>query len=182
MKKIDFIALQTAHFPLLLEWLNTPHVKTWWDSDVEWNIEKIADKYDSYVHGFKVENSIKKPIHAFLIRYEQTPIGYIQYYNAYDFARELALLHLPDSLAAVDIYIGELSYLGHGIGSMAVSMFLEQFVFPHYEAVFADPDIRNIAAIQSYEKAGFKRAKIQSDDPVLRMLCFRNKEMQMVLA
>jgi hypothetical protein len=29
----DFRALQSADFPLLLHWLNAPHVRQWWQHD-----------------------------------------------------------------------------------------------------------------------------------------------------
>jgi len=29
-----FQPLAISHFPLLLQWLETPHVKAWWDQDV----------------------------------------------------------------------------------------------------------------------------------------------------
>ncbi len=48
-KHISFRSLSEQDFSLLLKWLETPHVKTWWDSDVVWTIDKITRKYGSYV-------------------------------------------------------------------------------------------------------------------------------------
>lgn len=49
----------------------------------------------------------RKPIKAYLIYKAYHPIGYIQFYNAYDFPREEGELlnGLPSSLAALDFYI-----------------------------------------------------------------------------
>lgn len=49
---ISFRSLFEQDFPLLLKWLETPHVKTWWDSEVAWTIDKINQKYSSYVNQY----------------------------------------------------------------------------------------------------------------------------------
>ena len=50
---VIFKPLKREHFPLLLKWLETPHVKKWWDSDINWTLELIEKKYSSYTQGFK---------------------------------------------------------------------------------------------------------------------------------
>ena len=51
---ITFTSLTESHFPLLLKWLETTHVKLWWDQDVKWTPELIQEKYGSYVKGYKL--------------------------------------------------------------------------------------------------------------------------------
>jgi len=51
LMKITFTPLQESHFPLLLKWLETPHVKAWWDKDIHWTPELIKKRYASYVQG-----------------------------------------------------------------------------------------------------------------------------------
>lgn len=62
---IIFKPLQENHFPLLLNWLETSHVKAWWDQDVKWTPELIKERFGSYVHGFKrlklKDRGIEKP-------------------------------------------------------------------------------------------------------------------------
>ncbi len=157
--EISFKPLLESHFPLLLKWLEKPHVKTWWDPDILWTEEQIRNKYRSYVQGYKLENGVVKTIHAFIIEADDHPIGYIQVYNAYDFPRSSPLSDLPEYLAAFDILIGDQEYLSKGIGSLALTLFWGTFFKGNYQAVFADPDRRNIAAIRAYEKAGFKKMK-----------------------
>ena len=65
-KTIQFIPLTHDHFPLLLTWLETPHVKAWWDQDVMWTAPKIDEKYGTYVQGYKILKGIQHPIHAFI--------------------------------------------------------------------------------------------------------------------
>jgi aminoglycoside 6'-N-acetyltransferase len=160
---LSFMPLAYKHFPLLLTWLQTPHVKEWYDTDMNWTSVTIAEKYESYVHGYKIHEGIKKPIHAYIIYLDDHPIGYIQYYNAYDFPRDgnmmLETSELPPQLAAIDLYIGEKDYIGKGLGSRIINSFLQEYVWPHFDACFVDPATANRAAIHVYEKAGFRIVK-----------------------
>ena len=79
--KITFIPLAKSHFPFLLKWLQAPHVKAWWDSDFEWTEDSITKKYTYYLGDNKIS--------AFIIECDETPIGYIQIYNAYEVLAQL---------------------------------------------------------------------------------------------
>lgn len=164
---IEFTALREDHFQLLITWLQTPHVAQWWAQGEVWDTQAVSEKYNSYVQGYKInEHGIKKNIDAFIIVYEQQPIGYIQFYNVYDFSRDIAFEEirkkLPAECAALDIFIGDLSCTGKGIGVLAIKEFLEQHVFKKFSACYVDPEKNNAAAIRAYEKAGFSQCA-QSD-------------------
>lgn len=167
---ITFKLLCESHFPLLLKWLKTPHVRAYWDADVQWTPELIQEKYDSYSKGYKLEKGIPKKIQAYIIFMDEEPIGYIQLYNAYDFPRSKPLIGLPENLAALDIFIGEVECLGKNLGSKALQLFLETIADPHYCNVLVDPEKRNIAAIKAYEKAGFKKIIQDKDTEEIDML------------
>jgi len=169
MMNITFVPLAESHFSLLLKWLEAPHVKKWWDKDVHWTSTLIQKKYSDYIKGYKLDNGIAKPINAYIICVDEKPVGYIQIYNAYDFARETPLSHLPESLAAFDVLIGEADYLKQGIGSKAITLFLDQYA-TSYSHVFVEPDSNNIAAIRVYEKVGFKKIFQKQDTKELWML------------
>ncbi len=170
--KIAFIALQERHLPSLLTWLETGHVKDWWDQDVHWTSELVKEKYGSYVHGYKIEDGIQKPLQAFIICIDDIEIGYIQLYNAHEFAREggISLNELPRSLAACDIFIGDPTYVGKGYGTALMKKFLQDYVDPKYEACFVDPDTANTKAIRAYEKAGFEKIKTIQNGTVTWMI------------
>ncbi len=91
--------------------------------------------------------------------HDNTPIGYIHYYNVHDdeWESELGAAGgaLPDSCAGVDLYIGELEFIGKGIGSKALEQFVNENVFPKFEYAFVDPNPANTGAIKAYSKAGF---------------------------
>ncbi len=153
---IAFRNLSEHDFPLLLKWLEIPHVKMWWDSEVIWTLDKITQKYSSYVNQYKIENGKKRSIFAFIILLDEQPIGYIQYYDARDF------LILPannacdlQKIAAIDFYLGEESVLGQGLGSVALMQFVQNIVFQQFDTALVTPDIKNHSAIACYQKAGF---------------------------
>ena len=166
---ITFEPLHESHFPLLLKWLETPHVKKWWDQDVTYTMDLVREKYSSYIKGYKRVDGQQKPIQGFIIHNNQNPIGYIQIYNAYDFPRSKILSGLPANLGAFDIFIAEESDLQQGLGSKAILEFLRVHG-NQYSNIFADPDSNNIAAIKCYEKAGFKRFSEQQDTEEVWML------------
>jgi len=173
---ITFIPLQQSHFPLLLKWLETPHVKAWWDQDVCWTSELIKEKYGTYVQEFKrlnlPDHIIEKPMHAFVVCVNGEEIGYIQYYNAYDFPREQGyeIEGLPQNMASLDVFIGEEDYFGKGLGPTIMKQFLKEKVDPFYDACFVDPDTINVQAIRAYEKAGFKKVKTVKEGTITWMV------------
>lgn len=162
MSKITFAPLKKSDFPLMLKWLESKHVKAWWDQDISYNLALIKEKYSSYTQGYKIENGIRKSMQAYIINLEQKPIGYIQLYNAYDFAYDNKLNNLPGSLCAFDVFIGDAQYLGKNIGSTAIVEFFKNFGC-EYEYIFISVDKDNIAAIKSYQKAGFKKLATQEN-------------------
>lgn len=170
--KLTFIPLQESHFPLLLKWLEMPHVKAWWDQDVQWTSKLIKKKFETYVQGYKILKNIKKPMHSFIICKDEKEIGYIQFYNAYDFPREQGYVieGLPKNMASLDVFIGEKDEVGKGLGALLLMQFLKEHIDPVYEACFVDPDTANVQAIRTYEKAGFKAVKTVSKGAITWMM------------
>ena len=171
-----FEKLNEIHFSLLLRWLESPHVKRWWDSDITWNEKLIKEKYETYVEGYKVlklksGEVIQKPINGYIIMYEDTPIGYIQYYDKDDFPSHHGYesLDIPKPCAGLDWYIGEVDFIGKGIGSEVLKLFIKDVIPQEFSHIFVDPEIDNIAAIRAYEKAGFQKIAEKVDEGVIWM-------------
>jgi aminoglycoside 6'-N-acetyltransferase len=158
---INFSPLDESHFPLLLKWLETPHVKEWWDEEINYTKQSIYDKYNSYTLGYKVTEGSRKNIYPFIINIDSKPVGYIQYYNFYDFPRvyDIILQNLPSSLAALDLFIGEYNYIGRGLGVKILKLFMKNYVFKKFDNCFVDPEDDNYSAIKTYERAGFEKIK-----------------------
>lgn len=166
---ITFTPLSASHFPLMLKWLESPHVKKWWDRDLVYTRELVEEKYGSYVKGYKQVGGTPKRISAYIICADNQPIGYIQIYRFSDFPRNKMPHNLPENLGGFDIFIGEEEYTGKGLGSEVVTKFLKLYG-REYSCIFADPDLGNIAAIKAYEKAGFKKVSEQKDSNEVWML------------
>lgn len=148
----------------------TPHVRAWWDQDVSWTMALIEEKYGCYVQGFK---RVTKPMHAFVMEYDASPIGYIQYCNVRDWVQEsshLDLSNLPASLAAIDVYVGEEAYIGKGVGAYAIRELVKEYVFKDFDACIVDPNTTNTRAIRAYEKAGFKTLGTLKDGAITMMV------------
>lgn len=173
---IHFEPLEEKHFPLLLKWLETPHVKAWWDQDIHWTMDLIQEKYGKYVKGFKRlklgDQVIEKSIHAYIMCIDGQEVGYIQYYNAYDFPREQGykIKNMPECLASIDVFMGEKEWVGKGQGPLLIDAFIKEFVFPHFSAVFVDPDTANTQAIHAYKKAGFEMIKTTNEGTITWMM------------
>jgi RimJ/RimL family protein N-acetyltransferase len=163
---ISFEPLSQSHFSLLLKWLKTPHVKLRWDQDIIYTEESIREKYLERTQGYKLENDETKAIHSYIIYVNNKPIGYIQIYNAYDFTRKIPLVDLPKSLGSIDFYIGNIDYIGKGIGVEV----LKVFDYQGYKNILVDPDMNNIAAIKTYERVGFKKIKEYKESNEILML------------
>ncbi len=168
---INFDPLCEHHSPLMLKWLQSPHVKKWYDSDITHTLDTIEKKYTLRAQDQSSLSASSKSIQAYIILVNQTPIGYIQMYNAHHFSRTPEIDNLPSSLGAFDIFIGEPSSTNIGIGSKAIKLFLENYMFPLYRYVFADPEYTNEIAVRAYEKAGL--TIIQRKDSVFWMLAHK---------
>jgi|GEM_PF-362343 len=160
MTDFSFTPISMEHIDMLHKWMHEPHVCQWWGEGKSWSLNDIKEKYIPYTLGYKIQQEQKKPISSFVIKLEDRPIGFIQFYNAFDFPREGFLVNdvwkdHKQSLAAIDFYIGEADCIGMGLGAKALQAFLKNQVFNQFDACLVDPDKNNKAAIKAYAKAGF---------------------------
>jgi len=111
-------------------------------------------------------------MHAFIVCVNGQEIGYIQYYNAYDFPREQGyeIEGLPQNMASLDVFVGEKEAMGKGWGPRVLNQFLEEHIFKDFDACFVDPDTANAQAIRAYEKAGFKKVKTVNEGTITWMV------------
>lgn len=155
---ITFKPLHESHFPLLLKWLETPHVKKWWDQDVVYTLDLVKEKFGKHIHGLALSKNSNHKTYAYIICANKEMIGYIQAYNAHDFAQEngLNLSSISGSVCGVDLFIGEQPFLHKGWGTRILNEFQEQILAPHFDWCLIDPAKDNLVAIKAFKKAGFK--------------------------
>lgn len=175
---VTFYPLERTHFPLLVRWLNAPHVHLVWGGPERWTAALVAEKYGSYVDGFALNGDQKRPMFAYVYAINGQLAGFIQCYNAYDFDRVgYQIRDILDSqrflsLAALDFYLGEPTLLGKGWGTCILRNFLMHFVWKKFRTCFVDPDPANAPAIKAFAEAGFIELEAPEDIKIVPMLAF----------
>ncbi len=144
---INFTRMRSTDFKKIYDWIQQPHVGTWWSDPKEWSEFRL-----------KFQRKLESPHRScFIIYADDTAIGYIQSYVANKFP-EWSLE--PDGTYGMDLFIGDIDYIGKGYGSQIVAQFVhELFELSEVVRVIINPDIKNIAAIKAYERSGFKKIK-----------------------
>jgi RimJ/RimL family protein N-acetyltransferase len=144
---IRFRPLAEADLPMLLDWLQRPHVKEWWD-DGDDTLEKVVAHYGA-------RDGTKR----FVAERAGAPIGYFQYYRKG--AGEIGC----------DQFLADPEHLSRGIGSECLSAFVNLIAAAGAPlTVLVDPHPANVRAIRCYEKCGFLRDAERSTPSVCCMI------------
>ncbi len=150
-----------------------PDVQEWWSEQEVITEQFVVQKYGTYVEGYKAnEAGERKPIFAFVICYKKVPMGYIQYYDVRDFGREefeSIQNFLPLRCAALDFYLGEVAFLGRGLGVEVLRLFLREYIFQNFDACYVDPEKENVRALATYKKVGF--TQIEPTAKIVHFIC-----------
>ena len=93
-------------------------------------------------------------------------VGLIQTYLLADYPDYAALVGAGDEAAGLDLFLGEPSLTGSGLGTVRDPHLRLGVVFARAEtrACVADPDVRNLASIRAFEKAGFRRGDVHDPE------------------
>lgn len=154
ISKITFRALAFSDIPLMHQWFNLPHVQQFY-SLRSWTEDEVLEKLKPYILG-------DKPISGFIVLEGEKPIAYIQMcplsYNPWP--NQNFSENIIKNGVGVDIFIGDKSRMGKGLGGRIMQEFLEKKIWPEFQYCVVDPDVKNIIAIRSYEKIGFKQHTI----------------------
>lgn len=146
---IDFLPVEPEHYPLLEQWLKSPHMREWW-GDPEEELGFIRDMVEG-----------RDTTRPFLIIVNGAAVGYIQYWfighhqNEQWMTDHPWLAELPPETIGVDLSIGDPQLLSKGIGSAALKAFVSDRIDEGHSSIVIDPDADNARAVRAYEKAGF---------------------------
>lgn len=136
--------LTKADLPLIRRWLHQPHLAHVWNPPDERIGDIAAHMSDAHVAPY-------------LIVENDRPVGYLQTYHANP--DEFWAAHdLPRETYGLDLFIGPAELIGRGLGTRAIRLAVRHLASLLDTArLQIDPMPDNVAAIRTYEKAGFRR-------------------------
>ncbi len=139
----------------ILKWLNNKNVSDYYGDSKNYTLEEIQNKYAK-----KLESNFETPC---IIEYNNTPIGYIQYYivdcEKYEISKELfeKIVKSNEKAMALDLFIGEDKFRDKGLGTRTIKLLINEiFNDKSVNAILIDPKTSNKRAIKCYRKCGFK--------------------------
>lgn len=143
--------------PDVTRWVNEPHVARWWDEDR--STEEVAARYEPALAG-------EEPTRLWIWELNGRSIGFGQDYLISDHPEYALLCSRPDAVG-FDYAIGEPAFLGRGLGTSLIWVYLRDIVWPGYpgaQEFFAAPDNRNAASLRLLAKLGFRQG-LWFDEP-----------------
>jgi RimJ/RimL family protein N-acetyltransferase len=170
MKSFVFNPLAENDLILLHRWFQEPIINQWYARGKHWSLEAIRGKYGPRILG-------KENVPSFIIYRDNTPIGFIQYYqfeNGYPEGiqgdhNSLFKQYKQSDLVGIDLFIAEENMRGQGFGIKIINQFIDDFL-SQFSAVVVDPEFSNGTAIRCYEKAGFMKTAFSEDANYLVMV------------
>ncbi|HEX2896385.1 MAG TPA: GNAT family N-acetyltransferase [Marmoricola sp.] len=146
-------AMTPGDYPEVARWIAEPHVARWW-TDFEplgsRTLEQVAAQYGPAIRG-------EQPIRPWIWEVNGRSVGFAQDYRISDHPDYALLSARPDAIG-VDYGIGEPAFVGRGLGTSLLWVYLRDIVWPAYPDVgefFAAPDHRNAASLRVLAKLGF---------------------------
>lgn len=148
--RVTFEPLRVADLPQVKTWLAEPHVAAWWGPPK--TLAEVESDYRPAIDG-------DEPTWHYMVKLDGSPIGMIQWYrwSSYPDEKEDGDIGAQPEDAGVDYFIGEPQMIGHGIGPLAIGLFLDQIVFsnPDISAVRTSVHVENRRSWRCLEKLGF---------------------------
>ena len=150
--------------PLLLKWDDQPHLSdpnVMGDEDYnEWNWEYELPRDEQLPWRQQlVASAVIPTINNTEAFNDIVPIGFIQIIDPLEEEDHYWGLDCEPNLRALDIWIGEVDYLGKGYGTQMMKQALDSdFIFgdPEVKAAIVDPMANNPKAHTFYQKIGFR--------------------------
>ena len=169
--RIDFQPATLADAPQLFAWRQKPHVARWWNIFPD-------DARDLPTLERELRDDLALGEHeSWMITLDAEPIGFLQSYNAGRASGDW-WPHETDSTRGIDLFIGEESLVGRGIGPLVVRAFVDKlFVNESVTSVIVDPHPDNARSIRCFEKAGFvDEDETETPDGRARLMRLRRED------
>jgi RimJ/RimL family protein N-acetyltransferase len=142
---------EVADHERIVDWRNRPHVREWWDPD------DPPLTLEAAIEEFREASDPSRPTEVAIIEVDEVAAGYLQFYpwdGEQPYLEEVGIM-LPVGAWGLDIFIGEPSLLGRGIGSRAVRLISDHlFATAGATAVALATEAGNARAQAAYTRAG----------------------------
>ncbi|MFL6060208.1 MAG: GNAT family N-acetyltransferase [Marmoricola sp.] len=155
--RLSIRPMTPGDLPDLVRWINEPHVVRWWDEHR--TAEQVAAYYGPALRG-------EEPTRLFVLEVNGRSIGFVQDYRISDYPEYVLLAGHPDAIG-FDYAIGEPAFVGRGLGTSLLWVYLRDIVWPAYPGAtefFAAPDHRNAASLRVLAKLGLTEG-VWFDEP-----------------
>jgi aminoglycoside 6'-N-acetyltransferase len=154
-----FRPMTAADLPLVLRWLQQPHVMEWW-GDTHEQFELVSGDLEL------------ETMHQFIVAIDGRPFGYIQCYDLTDWNSGFGA-H-PLGTCGIDQFIGEPTMIDRGHGSAFIRAFTDSKLSAGAPRMVTDPDPANARAIRAYQKAGFEKVHLVDTPDGIALLMVRD--------
>ena len=140
---------------LLTGWLSDSRVLQWFEGrDRPHDLAMVRQHYGT-------EALAAGQVQAAIIHDDTVPLGYLRWYPMTTVVDEYDWRDDPTDVWAADIFVGEPSRWGSGLGSSALALLVEHLMVTEgARRVVVDPWVGNARAIRAYEKIGFRTVGI----------------------
>lgn len=137
--------------PFLVRWLRHEHVQRWYAGDGEPTPDRVAERYGADIAGETATS-------MWVVEVNGRSVGFCQDYRIGDHP-DYALLAPDPEAIGLDYAIGEPAFVGRGIGTRMVWVWLTGVParYPGARTCFSAPDHRNAASLRLLDKVGFVR-------------------------
>mgnify|MGYP000235105090 FL=1 len=156
----EFRPMTAADLPLVLRWLQQPHVVQWWGNTHE--------QFELVSGDLEIE-----AMDQYIVETGGWPFGYIQCYDLRAWPDHGFGEH-PGGTFGVDQFIGEPDMVDRGHGSRFIRAFIERLLANGAPRVVTDPDPENARAVRAYEKAGFEKVDLVDTPDGIALLMVRH--------
>ena len=156
--------MRVEDLPRMRGWLLEPHVARWWHDDPAEHDYPDGTLRD-WTRSIRGEDATE--MHVIVM--DGRPIGMIQSYVVQDEPDYVTQAgELADRALGVDLFIGVPGLIGQGHGPALLRAFLRE-AFARYGLDYCviGPSRSNVAAIRSYEKAGFRYLRDYREDDTI---------------
>src|SRR5262249_449054 len=133
---MDLRPLRLNDVPLIVRWLEEPHVAAWWRDGMD--LAAAIAHYEPRIEG-------RDPTRVRISSISGRRMGGIEWYRWADYPRHAAELDVEPGAAGLDLAIGEPQLVGMGLGPRAIEQILDGEVFASADltSCVCDPELEN---------------------------------------